>query len=487
MGLRKNQSIRKAESLVSKFIIENDARDKDEFTNTVTFATQEEIDKFRLPTAKDYFDQIHKRTTKIISKSKIVIDEKQDRLNIIFRNSLNIRDVGNPMFFEENNLNRKNFSTNIIKAGREKNKVCVIYGGDLFGNEWLIKYLNNAPILKDDVPLEEGQKLSDVILWDDKKKRFEYKGEYYLKGNVIYDARKKDLTIRRALYYGLKDRKNELKKDITFALSHGVDVYLCDGLQEHKINQYFKINVLSDIVKEMKKPHLYYIPGVNSIINVAKKTKKGEIYATIGMQTNNSLSKAQTNQSAAQAIAKNCGLNYADVIFCTNTNIAGKIGSNIYVPSGEATYKNTPDKKFPMVSPKGANCFSLSLNGWKDISVIQGNDLPQVNFLEKEIYDEQYKNTIIKNIINEKAKQQLEEIYPQETVFESDLVKSKYFSNMSKSKKQSVKAEEESKNEIEEFKKECKKEVEEFKKECKKEIDEIEEDEEGVKNGTELS
>ena len=47
MASRLNQSAEKAKTLVEKFIIDNDARNNEEFTNTVTFATAKEIEKIK--------------------------------------------------------------------------------------------------------------------------------------------------------------------------------------------------------------------------------------------------------------------------------------------------------------------------------------------------------------------------------------------------------------------------------------------------------
>lgn len=440
MASRLNQSAEKAKTLVEKFIIDNDARNNEEFTNTVTFATAKEIEKLRPPTSKDYFNEINKKTTKSISDLEIIVNSKQENLNLIFRNGLNIRDLSNPMFCEEYDLNKKNFSTNIIKADRTKNKVSVIYGGDLLGTEWLIKHLNNARILKDIIEEDENE-LDKLMKFNEEKGEYEYNGDYFLKHNLIYDEEKKNLTIRKALYYGLKERKKILKKDIEFALSHNIEVFLFDGAQEHKVNKYFKINVLSDIVHEINNPYLHYINGVNSIINIAKESKSKKIYATIGIQTNNSISKSQKASAAINAVGANSGVSCADVVFITNTNVAGKVGNNCYCVSGEATYKTTPNGKLPKLSPKNGNVFSLHIDDWKNVSVIQGIGQPKPNFLEIETYNEMKKNELIKERIVEIARRKLETICP--SGFDNDRVKSKYFSNLGKLNKSKNKTTEE--------------------------------------------
>lgn len=386
MALRKNQGKNKAEAIIEKYMKESGAEDNINFTSTINYATGEEVEKLKKPTVEDYFNEIRGRTTIPVSDEEITIGANQKRLNIIFRNSLNIRDMGNPQLGEEDRSNRKNLATNILKANKQSNKVCVIYGGDLIGTEWELKYLNNAKILKQET--DDGSAES------------------------------------KALFFALGERKRVLKRDIEFSLSQGVDVYLLNGAQEHRVNKYFKIDVLQEIIQTIKNPNLHYIKGVNTMVNVVKKAGNGKHkYATIGFQTNNMFSKARQGQQAVAAVRLNSGVNNGDVVFVTNTNVAGKKGDNIYYVSGESRYINAVKGKYPSESPKNYNIFSLNVVANHEITLIQGHNLPTLNPLEKIVYDEACQKVFVEKVILENISKEVKKITTPEDALESDKVK----------------------------------------------------------------
>ena len=393
MAERKNQGHNKAQAIIAKYIKESGAEDNVNFTSTVNYATSEEVEKLKKPTVEDYFNEIRGRTTVPVCNIEIEIEPQQKRLNLIFRNSLNIRDMGNPQLGEEDKSNRKNLSMNIIKANKKDNKVCVVYGGDLIGVEWELKYLNNAKILKQET--DDGSKES------------------------------------KALFYALGERKRVLKRDIEFSLAQGVEVYLLNGAQEHRVNKYFKIDVLQEIMDSINNPRLHFIRGVNTMVNVVKKCEDGTSrYATIGFQTNNMYSKARQGQSAVSAVKLNSGKNNGDIVFVTNTNVAGKKGDNEYYVSGESKYINAVKGKYPTESPKNYNVFSLNVVDSREITVIQGHNLPILNPLEKIVYDEMRQKEYVENIILENISNEVKRITQTDDATTQDKVKSlQYYKN----------------------------------------------------------
>ena len=395
MSTRKNQSENKGQELLDKYMRESG----DDFTGNlrgnVNWATAEEIKNLKRPTQQDYFDAIHNRQTNPVSDEVIVIDEQQKALNLIFRNGLNIRDMGNPMFGEEDRTNKKNLSTNIKRADAEHNKVCVIYGGDLLGEEWELKKLNNAKIIEQDImdaSYQEVKGLADDILRDEEK------------------PQKNDTNhIKKALFFALGERVKVLKRDILYTLKHpGVEVYLVNGAQEEKINKYFKIDVLETLRVAINNPRLHYIRGVNTVVNVEKKNENGHnAFATIGFLTNNSLSKARKGQAAINAVKLNSGENMADVVFSTNTNVAGKKGPREYYVSSESTFIETPAKKNPAERPRGYNTFSLRIPANREITVIEGTNVPHANPLEMIVYKEYVKNEVMMETLKRRMTEDL--------------------------------------------------------------------------------
>ncbi len=408
MANRKNQSPNKAQEVINKFIKESGEDYTGDLRNNVNWATGDEVKDLKKPNSQDFFDEIRNRTTSPISDEVIYIDKNEQSLNLIFRNSLNIRDMGNPLYGEEDKSNKENLRKNIELANPSENKVCVIYGGDLLGNEWELKRLNNAKIISQ-ASSKEAQKVES--------------GEFLEDGKEI-----KDGEVKKALFFALGEKVKVLKRDIRFALSQGVDVYLMNGAQEEKINKYFKINVLKTIAKDIDNERLHIIEGVNTIINVAKQVGDSYKYSTIGLLTNNSLSKARQGQQAVSGVKMNSGENNADVVFVTNTNVAGKKGKNIYYVSGESTYMNIASKKSPVSAPKFYNTFSLSMNDSHDFVVIEGHNFPSANDLEMKLYTEMKKQQLIKKQIVKNFEQELNETCSHENISDANKI-IKYYKN----------------------------------------------------------
>lgn len=402
MANRKNQSLNKANKVIDKFIKESGEDFTGDLRNNVNWATGEEVESLKRPNSKDFFEEVKSRTTNPVSEEVIEIGKDQISLNLIFRNSLNIRDMGNPIYGEEDKSNKENLRRNILLAKPEENKVCVIYGGDLLGNEWELKRLNNAKII------------SQVTT---KELKVYENGEF-----LENESEVKNVEVKKALFFALGEKVKVLKRDIQFALSQGIDVYLMNGAQEEKINKYFKINVLKTIVNDINNDRLHLIEGVNSIINVAKQTEDGIKYSTIGLLTNNSLSKSRQGQSTVSSVKINSGENRADVVFVTNTNIAGKKDKNVYYVSGESTYINMAQKKIPVESPKFYNTFSLFMNDSHDFVVMEGHNFPEVNDLEMVLYRELKKQELIKKQIINNLKDKLDETYSHTTSTEANKI-----------------------------------------------------------------
>jgi len=396
MSTRKNQSENKVQEIIEKYIKESGEDFTANLRGNVNWATADEVKNLKRPTQQDYFDAIHNRQTNPVSSEVIVVEEHQKALNLIFRNGLNIRDMGNPMFGEEDKTNKKNLSTNINLADAAHNKVCVIYGGDLLGEEWELKKLNNAKIIEQDITdasYQEVKGLADEILKENEK------------------PQKNDTEhVKKALFFALGERVKVLKRDILYTLRHpGVEVYLVNGAQEEKINKYFKIDVLATLVAAIDNPRLHYIRGVNTVVNVEKK-HDGEksTFATIGLLTNNSLSKARKGQAAINAVKLNSGENMADVVFSTNTNVAGKKGPRDYYVSSESTFIETPAKKNPAERPRGYNTFSLRIPANREITVIEGSNVPHTNPLEMIVYKEYIKNEVMRETLNRRMTEELQ-------------------------------------------------------------------------------
>lgn len=392
MAGRKNQTPNKQNSILEKFIKWNGEDNVGNLRNNVNWATAEEVEKLRKASTEDFFRAVRGRTTPPVSSQVFTIGEDQKYISFIFRHSLNIRDMGNPWFGEEDKSDRKELVDSIRRCDPSANKVCVLYAGDLLGGEWELKRINNAKIITDS-SLEELRGVAEEVYGD---------GASELKGAE---------TIRKALYFALAERTRVLERDIRFALAQGAEVYLFNGAQENKINSYFKINILETVVAHINHPKLHFIEGVNTVVNLQKANKgAAPYYCTIGLLTNNGESKAVNGQSAVTAVMKNSGKSLADIVFATNTNVAGKKGPNLYFPSGQSTYINIAKKKMPVLAPKRYNMFTVALTGNHEFSVIEGPPVPAVNPLEKAVYDEMMRQEYIREIILLDAERRLDKV-----------------------------------------------------------------------------
>ena len=410
MAGRKNQTPNKQNSILEKFIKWNGEDNVGNLRNNVNWATAAEVEKLRKATTSDFFAAVKSRTTAPVTPEVFTIEPTQEAISFIFRHSLNVRDMGNPWYGEEDKGDRKELVDSIARCNPLRNKVCVLYAGDLLGGEWELKRINNAKIITDS-PIEELRSVAEEVYGEEAK-----------------DELKTSAVIRKALYFALAERTRVLENDIKFALKQGAEVYLFNGAQENKINSYFKINILQTVVNHINHPRLHYLDGVNTVINLERKHTSGApFYCTIGMLTNNGESKAVNGQSAVAAVMKNSGRSLADIVFATNTNVAGKKGPNLYFPSGQSTYKNVAKKKMPELAPKRYNMFTIELTGNHEFSVIEGPPVPMADPLEKAIYDEMMRHEYIKNIITYNLTKRLEAIttYPM-----TDSVKTmRYFIN----------------------------------------------------------
>ena len=392
MAGRKNQTPVKTNSILEKFIKWNGEDNVGNLRNNVNWATAEEVEKLRKATTDDFFRAVRSRTTDPVATETFKIGEDQKTISFIFRHSLNIRDMGNPWFGEEDKSDRKELVDSIRRCNPQDNKVCVLYAGDLLGGEWELSRINNAKIISDS-SMDELRGVAEEVYGDGAKE---------LKGAE---------TIRRALYFALAERTRVLERDIKFALAQGAEVYLFNGAQENKINSYFKINILRTVCEHINDPRLHFIEGVNTVVNLEKANKGGKpYYCTIGLLTNNGESKAVNGQSAVSAVAKNSGRSLADIVFATNTNVAGKKGPNLYFPSGQSTYINIAKKKMPVLAPKKYNIFTIALTDNHEFSVIEGPPVPKASALEKAVYDEMMRQEYIKQFILMGVEKELERV-----------------------------------------------------------------------------
>lgn len=318
----------------------------------VNLTTNEVVEKLDTPLVEDYVNEVFEKKTKIVSDNTIKLSKNDQCLNMIFYCSTNYFDISNP---QKGICSGKN--EDILQSLTSVNplgKTIVVFGGDLLGEEWPIKYLKNARI--------ENNK---------------------------------------ALYFGLNKRKarliNDIKKFFNYSdkLGLDIDLYLMRGYQEHNIYKELGRDILGEVTEELADKFvvngvtkLHYLDdGVSLALNIVKKNKNSTFNATIGLQTN-MRNKSLTAKSEEVASYNYNGTLPTTINFVCNGNFAGKLNDNTYHVSGQSQFLRTTRGKKPQLAPKGYNVFTIYVEGENELTVQEGgaNIFPTDLAMQNEIY-----------------------------------------------------------------------------------------------------
>ncbi|MBE5745799.1 MAG: hypothetical protein E7359_00720 [Clostridiales bacterium] len=368
--------------ILEKFYEENfqkkDASILESFkVSKVNLATNEVVEGLETPLVEDYVQEVLSRKISVVSDNVVEIAKNQECLNLIFYCSANYFDMSNPQKGICSGKNEEIIAN--LSSVNPNGKTVVVFGGDLLGEEWQIKYLKNARI--------ENNK---------------------------------------ALYFGLNKRKNRLIRDIKkfFSFSEklglDIDIYLMRGHQEHFIIKELNRDIFEEVVLELQdkyvsngKTKLHYLSsGVSLALNVVKKNKNKPAYsATIGLQTNMK-NKTLTARGEASASYSYNGSLPSNVCFVCNGNFAGKLGDRTYHVSGQSQFIRTPKGKKPQLAPKGYNVFTVYVENDNELTVQEGgaNIFPKGLELQNEEYKENKKQEILLETCEKLIKDQLKEI-----------------------------------------------------------------------------
>lgn len=352
--------------ILEKFYEENfqkkDASILESFkVSKVNLATNEVVENLETPLVEDYVNQVLNRKTSIVSDATIEIAKNQECLNLLFYCSTNYFDMSNPQKGICTGKNDEILSN--LASVNPNGKTVVVFGGDLLGEEWQIKYLKNAKI--------ENNK---------------------------------------ALYFGLNKRKYRLIQDIKKFFNYSdklgldIDLYLMRGFEEHFIIKELNRDILEEVTLELqdkfmrgKESRLHYLNGgVSLALNLIKKNKnKPSYFSTIGIQTNMK-NKTLTARGEASASYSYNGSLPSNVCFVCNGNFAGKLGDRTYHVSGQSQFIRTPKGKKPQLAPKGYNVFTVYVEDTNELTIQEGGanifpkGLETQNELYKEIKKQQY-------------------------------------------------------------------------------------------------
>lgn len=371
--------------ILEKFYEENfPKKDADLLENykisKVNLATNDVVENLGTPTVDDYVNEVLSEDYSIISNETITLKRNQESLNLIFYCSTNYFDTSNP---QKGICTGKNDEIiNNLSSVNPRGKTIVIFGGDLLGEEWQLKYLRTASIQNN-----------------------------------------------KALYFGLNKRKQRLINDIKkfFSLSDkillDIDLYLMRGFQEHTIIKEIGRDIFEEAFNELKDKfvrdgvsRLHYLnTGVSVILNVEKVGRdRRKRNATIGIQTNMK-NKTSTARGEVSARKNFNGQLPCDAVFVCNGNTPGKLENNTYHVSGQSQYVRTPKGKKPMYASKRYNVFSAYVEDNNEFVIQEGgnNIYPENLNIQKAVHRERKKKKCLLstcyNIIKEKLNETIDE------------------------------------------------------------------------------
>lgn len=361
----KSLSKEKLEAIQAVFFKQNVEDDKRSSLNyATTKETLENLDKS--PNLSAYLDEI---TSKDIYKPNpecIEMKKHEKYLHLVTYSNTNYYDERNPQRGLADGSWKKEFEKK-LEGTDPSIKTVVLFGGNLLGEQWNYNSLMYAK---------------------------------YSKKHQCY------------LYFGLVYRKKRLKEDLKLALSHNVDIYLMNGVQEHVIMKTSPTNrdILQEVVDELNDKRIHYIKNISSVVNLVKNHSKGKFYATLGFQTNLK-NKSHTADSNLKSALKSSGELQADAIFVCNANTAGRYADNLYFTSGQSTYQRTVKDDLPQYAPSGFDEFFINVANDHELEVCSGNGkIFSENYaLENKRLDLILENEKLGEIVKEKIDEKLAE------------------------------------------------------------------------------
>lgn len=343
----------------------------------VNLARNEVVENLDIASVDDYVRNANK-DLRIISNESITLSKLEQCLNLVFYCSTNYFDIENP---QKGICSGKNEDILSNLAEVDPNgKTVVVFGGNLLGEEWQIKYLKNAKI--------ENNK---------------------------------------AIYFGINKRKYRLNKDIKKFFKIGeklgldLDVYLMRGNQEKAILKELNRDIMGEVYEELKDKYtngknckLHYLNGESLTLNIIKQNKNKSVYnASIGLQTNMT-NKSLTASGDVRANFKTNGVLPCDVCFVCNGNYAGKLGDNIYHVSGQSKYARTTKSTTTntQIAPKNYNVFTIYVEGNKELTVQEGGAkiYPEGLDIQNELYKESKKRKYLLQACNDFIENQLKKM-----------------------------------------------------------------------------
>lgn len=405
-----NMSGKKAEILIEKYFDANitaEHKRSNEVKRTLAGLTADEVNEITFANKLDYINQVVEKTKEGIGP-EICLGDGQTGFNIVFYNDTNYFDLARPQS-QIDILDKREKIRKQLKKVNKNEKVVVVFGGNLLGEEWKLANLRNALVLE----TKEYTDLINAILQSEIDTDSKNKIAQSLKTlEDPADEETQNKVERIVGYWGIKKRTAQLRNDIRTYLSvareldiKDFEIILMNGAQEHKVKQKFNLDVLEKVYNELKDkfPNITYVnQGVNVIFPVFTNNKgKNSLHISLNIQTN-SRTKAKKASSVLLASDRENGPTNASA--CFRLNVANFSGcyQGIFYPTGQSMFNKASKGDNPERAPQDRDVYHIDITGNDKCEVTRGGSIDFDNYsLERILNEELLKRDCIREIIME--------------------------------------------------------------------------------------
>lgn len=405
-----NMSGKKASNLIEKYFEANITEEHKKSNNvkrTLAGLTADEVNEITFANKVDYINQVDEKTKEGIGP-EICLKEGQTGFNVVFYNDTNYYDLARPQS-QIDILDKREKIRKQLKKVNNTEKVVVVFGGNLLGEEWKLANLRNALVLE----TKEYTNLLDAVIESNLEEKSKNKIAQSLRN--LEEPTDED-TLRKVErivgYWGIKKRTAQLRNDIRTYLSvareldlKDFEIILMNGAQEHKVKQKFNLDVLEKVYNEFKDKHkniLYANQGVNVIFPVFSDNKsENSKHISLNIQTN---SRTKATKASSVMTASNKENGPANACACFRLNVANFSGfyQDVFYPTGQSMFNKASKGDNPERAPQDRDVYHIDITGDEKCEITRGGSINLKDYaLEKALREELLKRETIKEVIME--------------------------------------------------------------------------------------
>lgn len=421
-----NMSGKKASNLIGKFYeanITEEHKNSEDIKRTMSGLTADEVENIVFANKADYISLVEEKFKEGIGP-EICLKKDERGFNIAFYNDTNYYDLSRPQSELDIGSKREKIKKQLKKVNNHE-KVIVVFGGNLLGEEWKLANLRNASIVGKKEIIEEissAVSSSKKITQKDKEDIISTLED----SNGAENSETKAKVERIVAYFGIKKRLEQLRNDIRTYYSvakslniSDLDIILLNGAEEHDVKKKFNFDPLEKVYLSMVKsfPSISYVnEGVSVIFPVFTNGKGANSnHISLNIQTNSS-SKAVKARSVERAALMDNGP--SDSSACFRLNVANFSGfyNGVYYPTGQSTFSKVKKGAKPPFSPQDRDVYHIDITKDDTCEITRGGvmDLKAYS-LEVAIKEEQLKRECISEVLLEIMEERINALVNEKT------------------------------------------------------------------------